>query len=86
MKKNVYMAQINYLHGKSTFLPYAVGTLIANAKSLDEISDFYDFKEPLFIREDAEKCLSKITDPFLVGFSNYIWNHEFNKVLAKKVK
>ena len=86
MKKNVYMAQINYLHGKSTFLPYAVGTLIANAKSLDEISDFYDFKEPLFIREDTEKCLSKITEPFLVGFSNYIWNHEFNKVLAKKVK
>ena len=86
MKKNIYMAQINYLHGKSTFLPYAAGTLIANAKADGEINDFYDFKEPLFIRESIETALSKITDPYLIGFSNYIWNHEYNKVLAKKVK
>ena len=86
MKKNIYMAQINYLHGKSTFLPYAVGTLIANAKANGEINDFYNFKEPLFIREDIEKNLAKINEPYLAGFSNYIWNHEYNKVLAQKVK
>lgn len=86
MKKNVYMAQINYLHGKSTFLPYAVGTLIANAKANGEINNHYEFKEPLFIREEIEKALEKIRNPYLVGFSNYIWNHEYNKVLAKKIK
>ncbi len=86
MKKNIYLAQINYLHGKSTFLPYAAGTLIANAKANVEIADYYEFKEPLFIRESIEKALSKIENPFLFGFSNYIWNHEYNKVLAKKIK
>lgn len=86
MKRNIYMAQINYLHGKSTFLPYAVGTLIANAKADSEICGFYDFKEPLFIRENIESALKKIENPYLLGFSNYIWNHEYNKVLAEKVK
>ncbi len=84
--KNIYLAQINYLHGKSTFLPYAVGTLIANAKAQGELADFFDFKEPIFIRESPEIVLEKIKNPYLVGFSNYIWNHEYNKVLARLVK
>ena len=58
MKKNIYMAQINYLHGKSTFLPYAAGTLIANARANEEIDSYYEFREPLFIREEIEKCFS----------------------------
>ena len=86
MKKNVYLAQINYLHGKSTFLPYAAGTLIANAKANSEIDSFYEFKEPLFIRQSIDSFFEKIESPFLFGFSNYIWNHEYNKVLAGRIK
>lgn len=86
MKKNIYLAQINYLHGRSTFLPYAAGTLIANAKLNKELTEYYCFKEPFFIREKLADALSKIDTPFLFGFSNYIWNHEYNKALAKKIK
>lgn len=86
MKRNIYLAQINYLHGKSTFLPYAAGTLIAVAKANDEISSIYDFKDPIFIRDKIDNVMSSIENPYLFGFSNYIWNHEYNKVLAKKIK
>ncbi|MBQ8027859.1 MAG: radical SAM protein [Clostridia bacterium] len=86
MKKNIYLAQINYLHGKSTFLPYAVGTLIACAEENKELSDYYCFKEPFFIREKIDSILERTDEPFLFGFSNYIWNHEFNKALAKEIK
>lgn len=82
----VYSFQISYLHGKSTYLPYTVGTLIANSKRYDEINEYYDFKEPIFIREEPEKILLKIDNPCVCAFSNYIWNHEFNKVLAEKIK
>ena len=75
MKQNIYLAQINYLHGKSTFLPYAAGTLIASAKACPEINEFYDFKEPIFIRKPQSDILDNRESPFLVGFSNYIWNH-----------
>ncbi len=87
MSKNIYLAQINYLHGNSTFLPYAVGTLIANAKANTEIDGFYSFKEPIFIREPVDDVVARIKEePFLFGFSNYIWNHEYNKVLAARIK
>lgn len=86
MRKNIYLTQINYLHGKSTFLPYAVGTLIAAAKSNEEIDSFYEFKEPIFIRKKVNEVFAEITEPYLVGFSNYIWNHEYNRVLARKIK
>lgn len=86
MKKKIYLAQINYLHGKSTFLPYAAGTLIAAAKANEEICGYYDFCTPFFVRQNTDKILSTIDSPYLVGFSNYIWNHEYNKVLAKKIK
>lgn len=86
MRKNIYLTQINYLHGKSTFLPYAVGTLIAAAKSNEEIDSFYEFKEPIFIRKKVNEVFAGITEPYLVGFSNYIWNHEYNRVLARKIK
>ncbi len=86
MKKKIYLAQINYLHGKSTFLPYAAGTLIAAAKANEEICDYYDFCTPFFVRKNTDEILSIIDSPYLVGFSNYIWNHEYNKVLAKKIK
>ena len=86
MKKNIYLAQINYLHGKSTFLPYAAGTLIAMAKKNKELDSFFSFNRPIFIRENTDKVVEKIKEPYLVGFSNYIWNHEYNKVLARKIK
>lgn len=86
MKKNIYLSQFNYLHGNSTFLPYAVGTLIANAKSIEEINDYFEFKDPFFLREKQSDLIKKIESPFLFGFSNYIWNHEYNKELAKKIK
>ncbi len=86
MKKNICLAQANYLHGRATFLPYAAGTLIANAKADPALCDYYEFSEPLFLREDVEKVVAKIDNPYLFGFSNYIWNHEYNRVLAKRIK
>lgn len=86
MKKNIYLTQFNYLHGRSTFLPYAVGTLIAVAREEKELEEYFEFRTPIFIRENTDRILESVEAPFLFGFSNYIWNHEYNKVLAKKVK
>ena len=80
------MVQVDYLHGKSIFLPLAVGSLIACAKADPALDAVYDFKEPIFIREDPALVLSRIEEPYLVGFSNYIWNFEYNKLLARRIK
>ncbi len=86
MKKNIYMVGANYLHGNSTYFPYAVGTLIANAKKYDRINEFYNFGEIFFLREDTDSVITRMKNPAVVGFSNYLWNYEYNKVLAQKVR
>ena len=86
MKKNVYTVQVDYSHGNDAFLPYASGTLIAYAESIDKIRENFEFRQPFFRREKTDALLEKIKDPFFVGFSNYIWNYEYNRVLAKKIK
>lgn len=86
MKKNIYMVQPNYLHGNSTFFPYAVGTLIANAKKYGRINEIYNFGEIFFLREDTDSVLGRMKNPSVVGFSNYLWNYEYNKVLAAKLR
>lgn len=86
VKKNIYMVQPNYLHGNSTYFPFAVGTLIAKAKADERINKIYDFKEIIFLRENTDTVLEKMDEPAVVGFSNYIWNYEYNKLLASKIR
>lgn len=86
MKKNIYMVQPNYLHGNSTYFPFAVGTLIARAKADEQINEIYDFKDIIFLRENTDKVLEKLEKPAVVGFSNYIWNYEYNRLLASKLR
>lgn len=83
---NVYTFQFSFLHGKSTYLPYTAGVLIAAAKSDYELKEYFDFKEPLFVREDIDLVMKRIENPGICAFSNYIWNHEYNKVLAGRIK
>ncbi len=86
VKKNVYMVQANYLHGNSTYFPFAVGTLIAAAKADSKITENYNFGEIFFLRENTDSVLERMKNPAVVGFSNYLWNYEYNKLLAKKLR
>lgn len=88
--KNVYMVQASTTYGgdifKSAYLPYAVGLLVANALTDEKIKENYCFKRFIFTREDTEEAVNSLEEPAVIGFSNYIWNTEYNKALAKKVK
>ncbi len=88
-KKNVYMVQVDHLYGnkeKSVYLPYAAGLLAAYAWADEAIKTDYSLAGFIFWREDIEKAVSSLDAPFLVGFSCYIWNTEYNKAFAKKLK
>lgn len=84
--KNVYMIQPNYLYGKSAHLPYAAGTVAACAFNNEDIRTRYSLKKIQFLRENIDKVIREADDPFVVGFSTYVWNFEYNKALAKKIK
>lgn len=88
--RNVYMVQASNVCSvgsfKSAYLPYAVGLLVAYAFSDEEIRKAYEFKRFVFIRENTDEVIEKMENPAYVGFSSYVWNTEYNLVLAKKIK
>ncbi len=88
--RNVYMVQASTTYGgdlfKSAYLPYAAGLLVAYAWTDEVIKNNYAFKRFVFTREEIETVVDGLDNPAVIGFSNYIWNTEYNKALAEKVK
>ena len=88
--KNIVLIQPNYAVGiykvKELYLPYSVGIIWAYVNQFPEIRDNFRVSDILFNREPADEVLSKIEKPDVAVFSNYIWNWEYNKVLAEKLK
>ena len=84
--KKIYMVQPNSQYGNSVYFPYAAGSLVAYAFSDERIKEEYSFEGFVYKRTDPDEVMKDIDEPFLVGFSCYVWNYEYNKVLAKIIK
>ena len=84
--KNVYFVQVGFGFDGSVYLPYAVGTIIANCRRYADVASEYAFPDIIFCREKLAHALGKLREPYLVAFSCSVWNMEYNKALALKVK
>ncbi|MBE6746303.1 MAG: radical SAM protein [Ruminococcaceae bacterium] len=84
--KNVYFVQVSFGFDGSVYLPYAVGTIIAYCKNDKRINAEYNFADIIFSRDKLDVAESKIKDPYIVAFSCSVWNMEYNKALAKRIK
>lgn len=80
------MVQPNSIYGNSIYFPYAAGSLIAYAFKDEVIKSAYCFKKFIYKKEKIEEIISDFKEPFLVGFSCYVWNYEYNKAVAKELK
>lgn len=85
-KRRIYIIQPAYLNGKSAYIPYAAGALLAYVFEDDEIKENYEPGEIIFMRENIDDVVSRLDCPYYVGFSTYMWNFEYNKRLAEKIK
>ena len=86
MRKNIYFVQVGVDFGNSVYLPYAAGAIIASCMTDPEIMKTYAFPTIIYTREKLAQALAKLDAPYLVAFSCNIWNIEYNKALAKRVK
>ncbi len=87
--KNVYFVQTNSVFGsgvRSAYLPYSIGTIAAYAWADEKIKREYSLKKFIFMRDDIERIVNGMDEPFFVGLSCYVWSMEFNKALAQKIK
>jgi radical SAM superfamily enzyme YgiQ (UPF0313 family) len=85
-KRNIYMVQATNASENSVFLPYSTGTLVSSAFSEERVREFYDFKGFVILKDKLDNIVNSLEDPYLIGFSNNIWNSNFNKLLAQKLK
>lgn len=85
-KKNIYLVQAGCLYGDTYYLPYAVGMLAAYAFKNKQIDEEYKLKRIIYSLEDIDTSIDGLEDPFFVGFSNSIWNYQYNLEYAKKLK
>lgn len=83
---NIYLVQANYSDTGSLFLPYAAGTLAAYSLAHKIIRDHYCFKDFIITKSRVSDVISQMDFPFLVGFSSYLWNIEYNLILAQEIK
>lgn len=89
-KKNIYFSQVNYSTGSGKFkgywFPYSVATIWAYVQQFEWVTDNFELKELLFKRETPQELLDRIDEPHIFCFSNYVWNYEYNKKVAKAIK
>lgn len=85
-KKQIYLVQVNNSFGRNAFLPYSVGMLWSYCKENDAIADAYELGQFLYLRRGIEQDIAELDAPDVVGFSCYVWNWEYNKALAERIR
>ncbi len=86
MKRKIYFLQVNYAYGNSAHLPYTAGQILAYAFADKDIKENYSLEKIFYLREGIDSLLQKIDNPAVVAFSTYIWNANFNKEVARRIK
>lgn len=86
LKRKLYFLQVNYAYGDAAHLPYTAGQISAYAFADKDIKDNYSLERIFFLRENIDSLLQKIENPGVVAFSTYIWNANFNKEVARRIK
>jgi len=75
---NLYLCQPNFrfgIAGKTGYwIPYSIGCLWSYASQFDDI------------KENVDTLVDRLEDPDIIAFSCYMWNWEWSKAVAQRVK
>ncbi len=86
MKKKVYPVQIALSYSSPCFLPYSMGCIAAYLKKDSDITKHYEIADVIGMREKISDILKRFDNPDFVAFTNFVWNVEYNKELARELK
>jgi putative methyltransferase len=86
MKKQVYLFEISDIIENQVKLPYNTGLIWGYCTQDDTIKSNYELGGWIYYRDKIDSILSKVENPSIVGFSNFVWNTQINYLLAKKIK
>ena len=88
--KSISFVQPNFQQGPKEFnahyLPYSVGVLWSYVSTSDIVKQNYKLNHLLWARNNIAQTLETIRHEDVVAFSTYVWNHQYNYEVARKVK
>lgn len=67
-------------------MPYTAGQISAYAFADKDVAENYCLERIFFLREPIDSLLEKIDNPSVVAFSTYLWNSNYNKEVARRIK
>ena len=90
MKHKVLLVQPNFKIGLGSFvgywLPYSVGCLWSYGNQFDIVKDNFELYDLIFKRENPDTLINRVKDADMAFFSCYMWNWEYNKEIARRLK
>ena len=90
MKKTIAWVQPNFQQGpkelKAFYLPYSAGVIWSYAKADSYINENFECTDMIWRRDAVEEVAQRISKNNIVAFSTYVWNHQYNYTVAKRVR
>ena len=87
VQKIISFVQVNFQQGprelNAYYLPYTAGVVLAYA--LEHNPD-WQLGELVWRRDPIEQTAQRLKHSDVIGFSTYVWNHQYNYALARRVK
>lgn len=84
---NLYLVQTVDKYGPNSFLPLAISYQWMYAQDDEQIKHNYNVADVLIEKTNPKKYVESMhVKPHIVAMSNYVWNWEYNKELAKEIK
>lgn len=88
--KKISFSQVNFQQGpkesNSFYLPYSAGAIWSYAVTSEYVKNNFVLDKLLFKRDDVKSVAESLADNYLIGFSTYVWNKNYNYALAQEVK
>ena len=90
MTYKIAWVQPNFQQGPKEFnahyLPYSAGVIWSYAIADPWVRDNFECTDMIWRRDEVEPLAEKLAQNDCVTFSTYVWNHQYNYTLARKVK
>ena len=85
--KNLYLIQVADKYGPNSFLPVAISYQWMFASTSKLVKDNFKVADVLIEKKNPHTYVSSLQkEPHVVMLSSYVWNWEYNKVLARLIK
>ena len=90
MTYKIAWVQPNFQQGpkelNAYYLPYSAGVIWSYALTEPWIRDNFECTDMVWRRDDVETVAQKLSTNDVVAFSTYVWNHQYNYTVAKRVR